>query len=752
MVGEDAIIKIGADIGGAVAGLLAVQTQMNSLNASVVAGAASIRKATMLAGAAFASLGLAAGGVAAVGIAKSVKTFEDYEQQVANAASVTGTMGQAFEDTKGNIDDIAKTLGATTVFSAQQAAEAMYDLASAGYNVSNMASSDLKPILDLAAATQEDLTRTTEITTATLGQFQLGISDSKYVTDIFAKTIGSSKATLEKMGLSFKYVGPIANMFGNSVEDVSAALGVMYNNGLKGEQAGRSMRMAFARLAKPTKDVETVIGDLGLSMDDINPDMHEFNDILRTLQAAGIDSAQGLRLFGAEAATGMMSIINNLDVLTELENKLGDAGGAAEDMAAKQLDTLKGTSILLTSAIENLKIELGEKFAPVIRKVNMWLRDMVLVAGDKVGPAFEKLQEFAKDLRPSFDNIVESLKSLKGIFLDIVEAFGLGDTSAEDLADTINKVTESIAALLKWIDEHPNVTKFVMTIMLAASAFSFLLPIVTAIGSAIGILITVISAVGAVMTGTISAGTLIGAVIAALGGPITLIIAAIALLAAAWATNLFGIRDKTTAAVEKIKFWIHKLYMWIVWYKDEIKTALLLMLGPIGLVILAFKNWDKIKEIVTKIVDHIKEKLSSIADSAKEWGKNLLQSFIDGIKDKFSSLKRAVTNAAEIVEDYLGFHSPTKEGPGKEIMDWGPNMVDTFAEGVFDNISVLNDAFSALTAPTGETRKGVGKTISTHNTFNINVKDAVIRDDTDIDKMVDKIESVMVRNTRRINV
>jgi hypothetical protein len=448
----------------------------------------------------------------------------------------------------------------------------------------------------------------------------------------------------------------------------------------------------------------------------------------------------------------MMSIINNLDVLTELENKLGDAGGAAEDMAAKQLDTLKGTSILLTSAIENLKIELGEKFAPVIRKVNMWLRDMVLVAGDKVGPAFEKLQEFAKDLRPSFDNIVESLKSLKGIFLDIVEAFGLGDTSAEDLADTINKVTESIAALLKWIDEHPNVTKFVMTIMLAASAFSFLLPIVTAIGSAIGILITVISAVGAVMTGTISAGTLIGAVIAALGGPITLIIAAIALLAAAWATNLFGIRDKTTAAVEKIKFWIHKLYMWIVWYKDEIKTALLLMLGPIGLVILAFKNWDKIKEIVTKIVDHIKEKLSSIADSAKEWGKNLLQSFIDGIKDKFSSLKRAVTNAAEIVEDYLGFHSPTKEGPGKEIMDWGPNMVDTFAEGVFDNISVLNDAFSALTAPTGETRKGVGKTISTHNTFNINVKDAVIRDDTDIDKMVDKIESVMVRNTRRINV
>jgi TP901 family phage tail tape measure protein len=752
VVGEDAVIKIGADIGGAVAGLLAVQTQMNSLNASVVAGAASIRKATMLAGAAFASLGVAAGGVAAVGIAKSVKTFEDYEQQVANAASVTGTMGQAFEDTKANIDDIAKTLGATTVFSAQQAAEAMYDLASAGYNVSDMVSSDLKPILDLAAATQEDLTRTTEITTATLGQFQLGISDSKYVTDIFAKTIGSSKATLEKMGLSFKYVGPIANMFGNSVEDVSAALGVMYNNGLRGEQAGRSMRMAFTRLAKPTADVKRVVEELGLTLDDINPDVHEFNDILRTLEGAGIDSAQGLRLFGAEAATGMMAIIENLDVLAELEDKLGDAGGAAEDMATKQLDTLKGTSILLTSAIENLKIEIGEKFAPVIREVNMWLRDMALVAGDKVGPVFDRLEEIVTDLRPSFDNIMEIAESLKGIFLDLVEAFGLGGTSAEDITDVINKVTEAIANLLKWVDEHPNVTKFVATIVAAAVAFSFLLPIVTAIASALGMLIGVISTVGAVMAGTVSATTVISAAIAALGGPITLIVAAIALLAAAWATNLFGIRDKVAAFVETVKFWFHRLHNYVLWYKEELTAVLLFLLNPIAGIVYAFKNWSKIKDTVGKITDFIKEKLTSLADSAKDWGKNLLQSFIDGIKDKFSKLREAVSSAAEVVGDYLGFHSPTKEGPGKDVMVWGPNMVDTFAEGVLDNMNVLNNAFSALTAPATTVGTGAGKTISTQTNININIHDAVIREETDIDTLVSKIETAMVNRTRRVNV
>jgi hypothetical protein len=296
------------------------------------------------------------------------------------------------------------------------------------------------------------------------------------------------------------------------------------------------------------------------------------------------------------------------------------------------------------------------------------------------------------------------------------------------------------------------VTKFVATIVAAAVAFSFLLPIVTAIASALGMLIGVISTVGAVMAGTVSATTVISAAIAALGGPITLIVVAIALLAAAWATNLFGIRDKVAAFVETVKFWFHRLHNYVLWYKEELTAVLLFLLNPIAGIVYAFKNWSKIKDTVGKITDFIKEKLTSLADSAKDWGKNLLQSFIDGIKDKFSKLREAVSSAAEVVGDYLGFHSPTKEGPGKDVMVWGPNMVDTFAEGVLDNMNVLNNAFSALTAPATTVGTGAGKTISTQTNININIHDAVIREETDIDTLVSKIETAMVNRTRRVNV
>lgn len=1034
MVGEDAVIKIGADIGGAVAGLKMVEMQFKHLDTAILASAAKVRSVTKMMVTAFAAVGVAAGVMATVGLAKSIRTFEDYEQQVANAASVTGTMGQAFEDTKANIDDISKTLGATTVFSAQAAAEAMYDLASAGYDVSNMVSGDLKPILDLAAATQEDLTRTTEITTAILGQFQLGISDSQYVTDIFAKTIGSSKATLEKMGLSFKYVGPIARMFGNSVEGVSAALGVMYNNGLKGEQAGRSMRMAFTRLAKPTADVKRVIAELGLTLEDINPDAHTFNDILRTLEGAGIGSAQGLRLFGAEAATGMMSIINNLDVLKELETSLGDAGGAAEDMAEKQLDTLKGSSILLTSAIENLKIEIGEKFAPTVKKMNFWLRDVALIISDKVGPSFDKLTKMIKGFIPTWTALKSIWTSIKGVFKDVINILPIGGITFEKLTNSINKAMIAVADFMAWIDEHPKITQFVLTLGLAVVAFSHMLPvilgaksalmafgtviaalsspiilllapiallaaawttnlydirdktksvtddlktsigdnlipaitnlvarfkeigraiadvvgpmieklmewlkgivpiivaeiiptiitlvewlkeigstianrvgptiltligwlkgigqaiadkavpmftqlvawlkeiipviidgigpafdafeakikefeptweslksiwgslkgifddvidvlvemggtsenltsvfetftsilsiafeklpgvintvsesiadflawvdehpevtklvitlglaavafsaIVTVGGILIGIVTTIGATIGALVAGlsaVVSSGAIVATVIAALGGPITIIIAAIALLAAAWATNLFGIRDKTHAVVDKVKELFTKFKDFIEENKEKIVIALKLMLGPIGLIVLAFENWDKIKEIVSDIKDNITEKLTSLGTDAKEWGKNIITSFIDGIKSKFSGLRNIISSAAVIVEDYLGFHSPTREGPGQDVMEWGPNLVDSFAEGMSNNMNVLNDAFTSLVAPATDSSV-VGGSMGGTNIFNITIRDPVVREDSDIDQMVSKIETVLARKSRSVGL
>ena len=259
------LIKIKADVTQATAGLAAVNRSMTKLDKSVMDKSASVRRTLNKLAKTFAMLGAAAAVGLALAVGKATATFVDFEQAVTNAASVTGKSGPEYEATKKNIESLAKTLGETTVFSAQQAANALYDLSSAGYDVGTMVKSDLEPIMNLAAATQADLTFTTETVTSTLGQFGLGIEDSIKVSDVFAKTIGSSKATLEKLAMSMKYVGPVAHALGMDIEDVNAMLGVLYNAGFKGEQAGTSLRAAMSRLMNPTKAVSDALKRLGLT-------------------------------------------------------------------------------------------------------------------------------------------------------------------------------------------------------------------------------------------------------------------------------------------------------------------------------------------------------------------------------------------------------------------------------------------------------------------------------------------------------
>ncbi len=151
---------------------------------------------------------------------------------MANAASVSGATAEEFERMK----EVAREMGKSTVFSASEAADAMYYMASAGYKAEQMGEA-LKPILDLAAATQSDVAFSTDTVIATLNQFGLGAQDAGRVTNVFAAAIGNSQATLDKLSYSMRYVGPVANSLGYSIEQTTAALGLLYNAGFQGEQA-----------------------------------------------------------------------------------------------------------------------------------------------------------------------------------------------------------------------------------------------------------------------------------------------------------------------------------------------------------------------------------------------------------------------------------------------------------------------------------------------------------------------------------
>lgn len=745
------VIKIKADIAQATAGLAAVNRSMTKLDKSVMDKSASVRRTLNKLAKTFAMLGAAAAVGLALAVGKATATFVDFEQAVTNAASVTGKSGPEYEATKKNIESLAKTLGETTVFSAQQAANALYDLSSAGYDVGTMVKSDLEPIMNLAAATQADLTFTTETVTSTLGQFGLGIEDSIKVSDVFAKTIGSSKATLEKLAMSMKYVGPVAHSLGMDIEDVNAMLGVLYNAGFKGEQAGTSLRAAMSRLMNPTKAVSDALKRLGLTYDEVNPATHDFADTLALLEKRGIDANLAMQLFGVEAGPAMLSLMGNTKAVTELEAALRDAAGASEDMATKQLDTLKGSLTLLKSAFEGLMISVGEMAAPAVKRFAVILRNIIPSVKLLAEEGMVKLKEIITDLAPTWEGLKSIIVSVKGIITDILDSFAEGGVNAGTFTDAINSLVTSLAKVFVWIDKHPQVTKLAVVILAVAAAFAYVLPAVAAVIGVVSSLVGFISALAGAVGGASSVIGALSAVIAVLGGPITIVIGLIALLAAAWTLNLFGIRDKTKAAIDFIKGLWERFKSFFVENKDAIVSTLLMLMSPIGLIVLAFQNWDKIKDIVGRIKDWLGTAMDSLIASAKEWGINLLNGFIDGIKSKIDNLKNTIGSVSSTVKDYIGIESPAKKGPLKDLMEWGPNLTKTFSKGIAEGIGDINTTFGNMVEPTF-TKKDIPKTVRPPQSFVLNINNPVIREDQDIDALAKKIEMTLTKNTRGVAV
>lgn len=391
-----------------------------------------------------------------------------------------------------------------------------------------------------------------------------------------------------------------------------------------------------------------------------------------------------------------------------------------EGMVSNIKDTLyQGTMAVMGFNAETGKFDPGSLFDKArvgVKRLLDRINEIDFSAlADKIEGVVNKIiatmSNLATELAPTFDNLKSIFASLIGITKDLFGIFNNGSGEVTSLSDAINTITLGLAKFFKWVDAHPSITKLVVTLVIAASVFSHLVPIIAAVIKAFVAIGSVVAFVSAHFAAGGTLAGLLGTAIAAIGGPITLIIAAVALFAAAWATNLFGIRDKTKSAID--------------------------------FVIGAFK------------------KIPALLSDAKTWGENLITAFIEGIKAKFSSIASAVKAAANIVKDYLGFSSPTKEGPGRDVMKWGPNLVKSFSQGVEDNLSSVNDSFNALVSPKIDSFRGssfrrVGgnmpESLGQQNIFKISIRDTIIREDTDIDKLVNKLEARIAGKVRGVSV
>jgi len=413
----------------------------SNITSKVGSGLEAVGKAALVAGSAV-GVGLIAAG------AKATSMFEDFEKSVSNAASVTGKTGQAFKDAKANIAAVAEELGQKTSFSSSQAADALYNLASAGVDVSTITADKLVPILNLASGTQYDLASTTSAVTSTLSQFGLGFESAGRVADVFADSAALSQANMEKLNSSMSQVGTMANTAGLSLEDTTAALSEMYNAGMDGSTAGTGLKEVLASLLAPTSQATDVLKKMGLTVNDINPTTNKFSDIIQKLKDHGLDATSAFQLFGREGAPAISALTSHSEDLKTLTDQLKNAGGVAQTMATEQLDTLSGSLDALSGSIENMFINVGQALAPTIRSVADTLNGLIPQTQTFIVSIVTMFTTFLGQLAPAGKAILEIRNTIIEAFSAIIKS-GSETNQTSGIATFINSLFAGIADLVK---------------------------------------------------------------------------------------------------------------------------------------------------------------------------------------------------------------------------------------------------------------------------------------------------------------
>lgn len=240
----------------------------------------------------------------------TVKQAMDFDSQMSKVQALSGATGEEFEKLRKQ----AIQLGADTSFSASQAASAMQMLAQAGMNTEQIMAA-MPGVLSAAAASGAEMSLVAETMATTLNSFGLKATKSAHVADILASAANQSAIDLQDLAYSIKYIGPVAHTLGISLEEVTAAVIEMGNAGIKGEQAGTTLRMAMLRLVDPPKDAKDALNAMGVSVTDQNGKFKTLGDIIGQLEKgmSGMTEAQKAQtistIFGTEAMSGMAVII-----------------------------------------------------------------------------------------------------------------------------------------------------------------------------------------------------------------------------------------------------------------------------------------------------------------------------------------------------------------------------------------------------------------------------------------------------------
>lgn len=307
--------------------------------------------------------------IAGIGVA-SVKLAADFEKGMSTVQSISGATGTDLE----MLSKKAKEMGLKTKYSASESAEAFKYMAMAGWKAGEMADG-IEGVMYLAGATGEDLAGTSDIVTDALTAFGMQAKDTNKFVDVLAQTANKSNTSVSMLGESFKYVAPVAGALKFNAQDVSTALGLMANSGIKASSAGTALRSLFTRMAKPTKESQTAMDALGISLTDSKGNMKSLDTIMRETRKsfAGLTESQKAQyaaaLAGKTGMSGLLAIVNSADSdFNELSTAIYNSDGACKKMYDTANNNLSGQLTILKSTIEGIGISFGERLLPYIKQ------------------------------------------------------------------------------------------------------------------------------------------------------------------------------------------------------------------------------------------------------------------------------------------------------------------------------------------------------------------------------------------------
>ena len=372
--------------------------------------------------------------IAGIAVA-STKTAGDFESAMNQVSAISGATGKDLQ----SLEDLAKDMGATTKFSASESAEALTYMGMAGWKTEDMLSG-LPGILNLAASGGTDLALTSDIVTDGLTSMGLSAKDTDKFVDIMAATCSNANTNIELMGETLKYVGPVAGSLGIEMDDLSVAIGLMGNAGLKGSNAGTALRAGLANLVKPTKEMASAMKKYGVELVtnkdgsvDLMGTMKNLRTVLGDLDQT--TQAQALAtIFGQEAMSGWASIVNASESdFNKLSEAIANSDGTAQSMSDTMQQGMNGALTQMKSALEGVAITIGERLTPFI---------------EKLADGISKVCEWFNNLSPTTQTVIMVIAGLVACIGPLLVLVGSGISLFANLSIVAGGLRTTIGALV----------------------------------------------------------------------------------------------------------------------------------------------------------------------------------------------------------------------------------------------------------------------------------------------------------------